>query len=316
MTGPGGLALRRAAAAASKLEKPAEPTFRIFIYGKHQDAAFQMLKAAAEYLAQSVDHVEATVEGFYETQYEQHLRYIIGKFGGSFTQSKPSAPLIYAETDDQILFFASDKLFLEYIGKKYQYEDNTRIMFYKRIGNKALKTVKDSSGRSYCDISVSINGGAKETVKFELFNEESPTLAENFLKLLASPKFDGHCVHRVKPGCWVQAGDLVDGSGLNSEAAGGGLLRHESYKIKHDRPGLLGMASHGKDTIGSQFYITLRELPFLDGKFTVIGRVIGGMRTILLISKLSLKNERPLQDVKIYAAKEAEAAPAGDAAAA
>ena len=59
-----------------------------------------------------------------------------------------------------------------------------------------------------------------------------------------------------------------------------------------------------QDTIGSQFYITLRELPFLDGKFCVIGRVIGGMRTMIRIGKMATMNDRPVQDIKIYVDKE------------
>merc|ERR1712039_863482 len=102
-----------------------------------------------------------------------------------------------------------------------------------------------------------------------------------------------------KSGAWVQAGDLKDGSGLNSEAAKGGFLRHESFQIPHDRGGLLGMANHGKDTNGSQFYITVKELPFLDGKSVIFGRVVSGMRTVLKISKGQTRNERPVREVKI-----------------
>merc|ERR1711972_906497 len=101
------------------------------------------------------------------------------------------------------------------------------------------------------------------------------------------------------------AGDLVDGSGLHSQSAATGCtLRQESFQIRHDRSGLIGMCSHGKDTIGSQFYITLRELPFLDGKSVIIGRVISGMRALNKMSKMPKKNERPVQDVKIYAQEE------------
>merc|ERR1740121_198393 len=163
--------------------------------------------------------------------------------------------------------------------------------------------MKADSGRSYCALSVGV-GDALEIVHLELFDEECPALVKNFLALLKHPKFNGHLVHRVKAGSWIQAGDLVDSSGLHSEAAKGGYLRHESFNILHDRPGLLGMANHGKDTNGSQFYITLRELPFLDGKSVIFGRVISGMRTVLKISKMETQNERPVKDVSICAAEE------------
>jgi len=229
----------------------------------------------------------------------------VSEYGSSFAQSKSSAPLIFAETDDdQVLYFSSDKRFLEWAYKRFSYEDNTRAIFYKRIGNKSLKAVQQETGRSYCAISFQIEEDPKETVHIELFDEECPCLARNFLELLGRTEFNGNPVHRVKKGAWIQAGDLVDGSGLHSKAAEGSFIRHESYKIPHDRGGLVGMASQGKDTNGSQFYITLREMPFLDGRSVIIGRVISGMRVIHKISKLPTRNERPLAKVGVYACPE------------
>ncbi|CAJ1413416.1 unnamed protein product [Effrenium voratum] len=299
MTGPAGLLAKRAAAERAA-QKQAPPPVHIYLYGKHQDATFQLLKAATDYLTSEKEAVQATVEGFHETQYEQHLRHIVAEYGGSFTQSKPGTPLIFAEADDKVMYFANEKVFMEWLLVNYKYEDNTNFALYKRMANKALKTAKEQSGRSYCALNF-VEGDSKEMVQLELFDQEAPELAQNFLKLLSHAKFDGHPVHRVKAGSWIQAGDLVDGSGKHSEAAAGGALRHESFTVPHDRPGLVGMCCHGKDTIGSQFYITLRELPFLDGKFCVIGRVISGMRTIIRVGKMATKNERPAEDVKIFA---------------
>lgn len=281
------------------------PKFHLFVYGKYQDPLFQQYKKAAENLSLSRADVGATVEGTFESQYEQNLRYVINKYGGSFLQSKPSAPLIFAETDDdQVLYFLNERRFFEWAFKRFAYEDNTRLLFYKRIGNKNIQAVREASGRSYCALGVTIGGELPETVHLELFDEECPVLVKNFLDLLASPKFDGHAVHRIKAGAFVQAGDLVDGSGSNSASAQGGHLRHESFQIPHDRGGLLGMANQGKDTNGSQFYITVKELPFLNGQSVIFGRVIGGMRTIMKLSKVSTKNERPVQDVKLHSQKE------------
>jgi len=276
--------------------------YHIFVYGKYQDPLFQMYRVAAESLCQDRRDVRVTVEGLFESQYEQQLRYLINKYGSSFVQSRPSAPLVFAETDDdKVLYFLNEKRFFQWAYKRFKYEDNTRLIFYKRIGNKALQIVKEGTGRSYCALGFTTGTDPQETVHFELFDEECPVLTRNFIQLLSSPKFDGHPVHRVKSSAWVQAGDLVDGSGLNSEAAEGGYLRHESFQIPHDRAGLLGMANHGKDTNGSQFYITVRELPFLDGRSVIFGRVISGMRTIHKISRVMTKNERPVEDVLVHA---------------
>lgn len=282
----------------------AEEKYHIYVYGKVQSPDFQMYKVAAEHLAKERRGIECTVEGCFETQYEQQLRYLISKYGGSFVQAKPAYAIVFVETADSVLYFANESRFLEWAFKRFKYEDKTRSVFYKRVGNKALKAVKDSSGRSYCALGFTAGDDPQETVQLELFDEECPITCRNFLDLLSHEKFDGHPLHRVKAGSWIQGGDLVDGSGLHSEAMGGEPLRHESFQIPHDRGGLLGMANCGKDTNGSQFYITTRELPFLNGKFVVFGRVISGMRTVLKISKSATRNERPVKDVKISAQKD------------
>jgi len=281
------------------------PKYHIFVYGKHQDPLFHMYRVAAEFLATDRRDVVATVEGFFETQYEQQLRYITNKYEGSFLQSRPSAPIIYVETsDEKVLYFLNEKRFFDWAYKRFKYEDNTRLIFYKRIGNKTSQAVREQTGRSYIALDFVLGDEPKETVHFELFDEECPVLTKNFMDLLQLDRFNGHPVHRIKNGAWVQAGDLVNGSGLNSAAAKGGFLRNESFQMQHDRPGLLGMANQGKDTNGSQFYVTVRELPFLNGKSVIIGRVISGMRTILKLSKVKTQNERPIQDVKVYANNE------------
>jgi cyclophilin family peptidyl-prolyl cis-trans isomerase len=281
------------------------PKYHIYVYGKYHDPLFQMYKKAAESLSSDRLDVACTVVGSFESQYEQQLRYLVNQYGGSFLQAKPSAPLIFVETDDdKVLYFLNEERFCAWAAKLFKYEDTTRLIFYKRLGNKNLKAVREASGRSYCAISIAIGSNAPETVHLELFDEECPVLAKNFLDLLAKPEFDGHPIHRVKTGAWIQGGDLVDGSGINSEAANGGSLRHESFQIPHDRAGLLGMSNRGKDTNGSQFYITVKELPFLNSRSVIFGRVISGMRTILMVSRVATKNERPVEDVKIYAQKE------------
>jgi cyclophilin family peptidyl-prolyl cis-trans isomerase len=279
--------------------------YKITVVGKHQDPLFQAYRVAVEYLAESKATITCAVEGYFETQYEQKMKQYIRQYGAAFIQSKSSTPLIFAETDDdKVLYFLNAQRFFDWAAKRFKYEDKTRTIFYKRIGNKAMQSMMSETGRTYCALAFTIGDSPPEVVHLELFDEECPNLAANFIKLLDSPKFDGSCIHRVKPGAGVQGGDLVDGSGANSEAAGGGVLRDESFKFLHDRAGLLGMANCGKDTNGSQFYITTKELNFLDGKSVIFGRVISGMRVILRISKVATLNERPTVNVTVASRKE------------
>mmetsp|Transcript_69733 Transcript_69733/g.130192 ORF Transcript_69733/g.130192 Transcript_69733/m.130192 type:complete len:329 (-) Transcript_69733:121-1107(-) len=274
--------------------------YHLYVYGKYQDPVFQKYRVAAEHLATVRKDVKATIRGFLETQFEQHLRSVVNEYGGAFTQSKSSSALAFAETsDEKVLYFLNENRFFDWALKRFKYEDSTRLIFYKHLGNKAAEAVKASTGRSYCAIGITIGNEPQEVVQLELFDEECPELCRNFLNVLKDQRFDGHPVHRVKAGAWLQAGDLVDGSGLNSESAAGGMLRHESFKIPHDRAGLLGMSCHGRDCIGSQFYITLKDLNFLNGNSTIFGRVISGMRTCLKVGRVATRNERPVENIVV-----------------
>mmetsp|Transcript_11071 Transcript_11071/g.29300 ORF Transcript_11071/g.29300 Transcript_11071/m.29300 type:complete len:696 (+) Transcript_11071:92-2179(+) len=285
-------------------DKPGDDNqhYELHVYGKFSDGTFQKMKKAVEYLAASQDHVQAIVQGYEETQYEQVVKRVVNMYDGPFRQSKPSSPLVYAETPDSVLYFANEKRFLDWAYKLFRYEDRTRHPFYSKIGAKEHRQMRESNGRSYATIGFQTGEDPKELLHFELFDEECPMLTRNFLELLQDPRFNGHLVHRVKRGGWIQAGDLVDSSGLHSEASASFGVKHlkdESVSRKHDTAGLLGMCTKGKDTSGSQFYITLRDLHFLDDRSVIIGRVVGGMRTAIKLGKIETRNERPTTDVKI-----------------
>merc|ERR1712176_1439300 len=114
-------------------------------------------KKAAEALSKDFPDIESTVQGMFEAQFEQHLRHLIDTYGGSFTQARPSSPLIFAETDDdKVLYFLNERRFFDWAFKRFKYEDFTRMIFYKRIGNKYLQNAMSSSGRSYCAIDFAI----------------------------------------------------------------------------------------------------------------------------------------------------------------
>jgi len=123
---------------------------------------------------------------------------------------------------------------------------------------------------------------AKITTKYgdmiiELFEDETPNTVANFVSLIEKGYYDGLKFHRVVPDFVIQGGDPT-GSG-----SGGPGYRikceAETNKTKHTR-GVLSMAHAGKDTGGSQFFITHRATPHLDGKHTVYGRVISGVEIV------------------------------------
>jgi peptidyl-prolyl cis-trans isomerase B (cyclophilin B) len=122
-------------------------------------------------------------------------------------------------------------------------------------------------------------------IRLEFFPQDAPKTVENFLKLAGEGFYDGTTFHRVEPGFVVQGGDPLSRKnpvGHPSIGTGGPgyKVKAEFNKQKHVR-GVLAMArSQDPDSAGSQFYITLAPAHFLDGQYTVFGRVVSGMEVV------------------------------------
>lgn len=110
------------------------------------------------------------------------------------------------------------------------------------------------------------------TIHLRLFPEQAPVTVANFANLVQRGYYDGLKFHRVIPDFMVQGG-CPTGTGT-----GGPGYRFEdecSPALRHDAPGKLSMANAGPGTNGSQFFITHVPTPWLDGKHTIFGEVLG-----------------------------------------
>ena len=122
-------------------------------------------------------------------------------------------------------------------------------------------------------------------IAIEFFPSNAPKTVENFVKLAGQGFYDGTTFHRVEPGFVVQGGDplsktLPAGHARLGTGDPGYKIKAEFNKQKHDR-GVLAMArSQDPDSAGSQFYITLGPAHFLDGNYTVFGRVTSGLNVV------------------------------------
>lgn len=145
--------------------------------------------------------------------------------------------------------------------------------------------------------SVAVFETSKGTFKVELFEDNAPLTADNFITLSKKGFYDGLIFHRVIDGFMIQGGDPKG----NGTGGPGYTIKDEfSPKLKHDKKGLLSMANAGPNTGGSQFFITLAPTPWLDGKHAIFGQVVEGMEVVEAIGKVKTDGrDKPVEDVVI-----------------
>ncbi|KAL1924403.1 uncharacterized protein VTP21DRAFT_7438 [Calcarisporiella thermophila] len=155
---------------------------------------------------------------------------------------------------------------------------------------------------------VAISGKNAGRMVFKLFNE-TPKTSENFRALCTGEKgvglsgkplhFKNSIFHRIIPGFMAQGGDFTHASGIGGESIYGAKFEDENFKFKHNGVGVLSMANAGKNTNGSQFFITFKETPWLDGNHVVFGQLSEGQDVLKKIEQVGTPQGRPTAKVEI-----------------
>ena len=137
---------------------------------------------------------------------------------------------------------------------------------------------------------------SKGDIVVELFENEAPNTVANFVSLVEKHFYDGTPFHRVIPEFMAQGGD-PKGTGAGGPGYSVACETDAPGARKHFR-GSLSMAHAGKDTGGSQFFLTFRPTEHLDGRHTVFGRIIEGDDVLAKIQRTQNEQGQPIPGVK------------------
>ncbi len=133
-------------------------------------------------------------------------------------------------------------------------------------------------------------------IELELYPKIAPKAVKNFIELSKKGYYDGLIFHRVIKGFMIQGGDPT-GTGRGGKSIYGHVFENEyAPNVVFDKPGILAMANAGANTNGSQFFITVAPTPWLNGGYTIFGRVIKGMDVVHKIENTkTARGDRPVQ---------------------
>jgi len=160
----------------------------------------------------------------------------------------------------------------------------------------------------FFDIEIQKKGEVQQLgrVVFQLFDKEVPKTAKNFRELATRQHgfgYEGSGFHRIIPGFMIQGGDFTKGNGTGGKSIYGEKFADENFNLKHTEPGLLSMANAGKNTNGSQFFITTITTSWLDNAHVVFGKVKEGYEHIKTVEGYGSNSGTPKDGVKIVIAK-------------
>ena len=193
----------------------------------------------------------------------------------------------------------NEKKFSKNIFKQPLYDDKPNNFKSNPIPEK----INPKNPQCFFEIKIGNDENLKR-IEFELFKDHVPKTVENFRCLCTGEKenlnYKNSIFHRIIKDFMIQGGDFENNDGTGGKSIYGKTFEDENFYYAHSKEGVLSMANSGENSNGSQFFITLKETPWLDGKNVVFGRVINGIEFVEEIAEVETDGQnKPEEEVKI-----------------
>lgn len=276
---------------------------KVKICGQFDTSIFQRNLFAAKWAA-AANLVELEVCEMFEFQWTQFCLKERDNLSVLWDQSTKCVITVDGGFDEEIQHF------YQFCEEKFQYEESDDND-YDAIAELAVKSYKEKSGNTYCFIQLAADGKELEKIELELYLKMANKTCKNFAMLCEGVKgeeeedygYKNSLIHRIVPKGWIQGGDIDQGSKGDGgrSAFADRLFPDESFAVKHNSRGIIGMANNGPHSNQSQFYITLEAKSYLDKNFVAFGRVIRGSQVLDEVEAMETFNERPKNPLKIIA---------------
>ena len=272
---------------------PSPTNVLLSVVGNLDDPAFHECRLLATAISEEFAPVTLDVRALVETDYQDFLSKITKQIGGPAYNHK-SSPFVYYNGCNYVGGVVE---FRRWARKVYETALDNEQSVYDDIASKAQESWMRDSKNSFCYMEVQIVGEEQPSkVLIEMYDDLCPNTCDNFRRLCTGQSgrsYIGSPFHRVMKNGYVQGGDIDGGRGDGGDSASGGSFADEGFAVSHGRAGIVSMANTGPHSNKSQFFVTLKDMSWLDQKCVAFARVVFGMDVFSRINNLPEENQRP-----------------------